>query len=1663
MEIASEDQENTDRPMPLAPVGSNRRNSEQGLLSKKMNESKATTKRRQTIAAEPSGAREMKENTTAATPSKTPSKHRLNLGAASSYYFKGVTKNPFEVAASAKKKLNSSMQMEQSFTGDQSFDEQLAGYNGSVADPDDSFMTLGGQSSSSDGSDMLNKSTLSDTTELTASNFVFATSSRHLLSHSAQQHRAPEKTNEKEEPEEVQVPTSLALLKDSASKSGADDSSRFPLETINANNKRRNTLPPGAMAGASSTRGLPPSTAGAPGSGAARRESMQGPSPRTKVNLSPGSLRDFAATMRNSRLKRKQERDEDISRRLSVGSEQELDEDVKRRLSVGSEQERDEGFKRRLSVGSEVSTTEEVASVRQASGNKQRYSIASATTDMEEVASVQQASGNKQRYSLASTTTDMEEVASLQLASGNKQRYSLATTATNISVRLPSLSPASRMDISVHSAGEKSQGRDDESDVSRRSLDDLFDGLLPQEEGDTAELLQQEDGHTAELTGTSFSSNALVASLEQDSGPGTATSRTSMSPASTITTAPSISNAATSASTGGSPGPLPSAIAFEYARSPPKSPRAETTSPSSAKTTTPTKKMTPSKLKGSPHRMLNPKNLESPAKNTRSASKTKALLNDSSQGDGDTAELVDMSFTSNASVASLEQESGTGAATVTSRTSMSPASTVTTAASISNSASRLSAASMNARGSPGPLPSAIAFESAHSPPKSLRAEAASPFRPSSAKTTTTPTKKMTPSKLNGSPHRVLNPKSLESPAKNTRSASRTKNLSYDDSQGDGDTAELMDLTFTSNASVASLEQESGTGAATVASGTSMPPASTVTTAPSISKSMSRLAATPTSTEGSPGPLPSAVAFEYAHSPPKSLRADATSPFRPSSAKTTTTPTKKMTPSKLKGSPHRMLNPKSLESPAKNTRSASRTKDMSNDSSAGKRMRDSIEDDVSGEQEGNHDVIDQSLDFSFVNEGPKRRKSSVSSFVLNSALKKAGSVRRNGSARKTVAFGSPDIMEFNKGSPSKNWTPVPKKLAKQMNAVTTMVDSTVEIEADMNALLNNVGADNFTAASRVNAYHAGNTPIVSKMSPLDSTEPTVELESNVHDLFAQPPISTAAPPIDNTETTIELESNVQDLFAQPPVTSKTNISGSAEATVELEGNVQDLFAQPPISTATPPIDGAEKTVELESNVQDLFAQSLVVSKTDLTGSAEATVELENNVQDFLAQPPIATETPPLDNVEATVELESSVQDLFAQPPIASKSTPFNDIEETVELESNVQDLLGQPQEALDAQSDMSVDSPTAQMDITEPEHTVDLEVDMASLLAYTDTKKESRRKSISQLETFLDTEDDAMSMDVDTSAFGGQLKADEDNTIELECDMQALLGAAHGEKVNQLQLSVSDSPSTMGSRPRRSSVSTGRFSLAPKSRLSLTAEGDVIINDLSDIEQADSTMDGSVASMSPQAEVEVVNEALDLNEVELFLASGLTVDAKHDASDILTEVSESTHALVMPVTTDAMNAILAEVCSEVDARIDPEVDLGLLLSSCDENRENYLTLQRALRAQDQDVCGQLERLGETVRTQVESEWLDWLVSVAESLKGPFDGMQEEINEFESRINEATELISETREILSTMESKAIQKAKRKSLDVRMVSEGTHNLVICFHRLNSNICSLLFCFR
>ena len=106
---------------------------------------------------------------TAASAPKTPSKERCSLGAPSAYYFKDILST-----AKKKSRTDTSMIMGEGHTGEFSVASVKM-----ALDNDTSLLSIGDSSSGS--SDLLNKSTLSDTTELTASNFVLAATSRQKL------------------------------------------------------------------------------------------------------------------------------------------------------------------------------------------------------------------------------------------------------------------------------------------------------------------------------------------------------------------------------------------------------------------------------------------------------------------------------------------------------------------------------------------------------------------------------------------------------------------------------------------------------------------------------------------------------------------------------------------------------------------------------------------------------------------------------------------------------------------------------------------------------------------------------------------------------------------------------------------------------------------------------------------------------------------------------------------------------------------------------------------------------------------------------------------------------------------------------------------------------------------------------------------------------------------------------------------------------------------------------------------------------------------------------------------------------------------------------------------------------------------------------------------
>lgn len=235
-----------------------------------------------------------------ATPLMTPSKSRYSLGSASKYYFKymnstGKKKNKndlsiqeddpnyyFNYMNSTGKKSRGDMSVQEDDTGTIS----IPGVHLNTSSLDASLLSIGASSSSSEESDLLNKSTLSDTTELTASNFVLAATSRQKMRQLSVANLKPNPKQAPLKPESSGVASPVASpvpLSQESSKHSVESSKTSPVQ------------------GGHSIQGASPSL-------------------RSRISASPKSLRKFTEDLKSSRIKRQAQREENAKRRLSSDS-----------------------------------------------------------------------------------------------------------------------------------------------------------------------------------------------------------------------------------------------------------------------------------------------------------------------------------------------------------------------------------------------------------------------------------------------------------------------------------------------------------------------------------------------------------------------------------------------------------------------------------------------------------------------------------------------------------------------------------------------------------------------------------------------------------------------------------------------------------------------------------------------------------------------------------------------------------------------------------------------------------------------------------------------------------------------------------------------------------------------------------------------------------------------------------------------------------------------------------------------------------------------------------------------------------------------------------------------------------------------------------------------
>jgi hypothetical protein len=1101
-----------------------RRQSDQGVLRNSMQNvtGQKDTKRRKTLSGalpksnsveESESQFPQPEEVVISPPRKTPSKHRISLGAAHAYYFKSTSKTPF--------------QKDTSFQGlNESNDHNTGDVTANVAEL--SFLSLAGSTgSSSSANDTLNQSVLSDTTELTASNFILASSSRQRLAEFSKLAAERKQHNEKNETVELKENepsggTSVPPLPADANIADSSDAvvkevkapNSEPVQkevvgiTGSASDARKETIDVRrfSMGTASAPRHVPsPVVVG--------RKSWHGTPGSVDVNSSVQKYKELAASMKQVRLARDQQRQEEIKTRLSISNMSRMTDRSElmsntsflstpsESSSSGSRDDATIDLSRKVDVSDLGSRTLDdlFEGIVPASASR---SFSTATREAILAPATRAADHNEHGVSDVSGSAAQSVFnASSQPASAQKALTptKLLTSPRRIANPMSSDSPARN----TRSASKNDMNVSSSSQV-------FMDNTTATDEVASTSALSPFKSASAQkvLTPTKLSvSPRRIANLLSIDSPA----RNTRSASKSDMNASALRQTSVDSSTASSEG-------------------VEANVMSPFKPASTQKVLTPTKLSASPRRIANPMSIDSPARNTRSASKSDmntSRMSQSSMDSTPSSEGEESSVFSPFNKPALTQKVLTPTGLSTSpRRIANPMSTDSPA----RNTCRASKSDMNANAL-----SQASVDSSTASSEGTEASATSPFKSGSAQ------KVLTPTKLSASPRRIANPMSLDSPARNTRSASKK----------DMNTSSLSQvLMFNTTAA-------------------------------------------------------DEVALPGASSPSKSASAQKT-----------------LTPTKLSASPRRIANPMSTDSPARNTRSAAKTLSKSPlkaDSYPEPFIQDESHglDDVTPARNNRTNALTEELHVSI---GSKRHQAAV----LHSSLRKHGSARKRGDAVRHVEFGSPEFVEFNKSSPSMNLTPMP---AKKLRVAEALPEDTVEIEADMNALLNGVPPQSgfymsspsigLKVDSAKNAQESACDMSIESLSESREQE-TVQLEMNMDELLHDRYLQRDDLDDDNAHDATSV-SGKESKHGNTENSHDTNASGMDESdvsrhnTVSLEANMSDLLKfQGFIDGEAPP---HEKSHD-RSHSPDHGVSVEIEEDSRMQLEEENTVELEMNMSALL---------------------------------------------------------------------------------------------------------------------------------------------------------------------------------------------------------------------------------------------------------------------------------------------------------------------------------------------------------------------------------------------------------------------------------------------------------------
>lgn len=590
-------------------------------------------------------------------------------------------------------------------------------------------------------------------------------------------------------------------------------------------------------------------------------------------------------------------------------------------------------------------------------------------------------------------------------------------------------------------------------------------------------------------------------------------------------------------------------------------------------------------------------------------------------------------------------------------------------------------------------------------PTSTKADEASHFRLSSSPGSR---KQLTPTRLSQSPRRVVNPESIDSPARNTRSAK--KKASNSPAKSPDVTKMVIDSSNEQAGAKRTRDdtEEIGVASFSIRAGNTSR-LSELTLSPSLNIINKR-------------------------------RRSSIAPIPPPAAPATTTA--------------------SGDSESVHTSSTASTAELNNlfgPQGLGPDTRETVE-------------VSKPAGMRSAQPSPATAEISIPRSILTSSRRSVPGSHQSG--RKSVVFGSPEAAEYRIGSPSMSLTPMPRGTAKAMfsmpsaqgshssdstiseglNGSSMEQDETMEIE---NALMQNVATSQSTTTaaesqdmdttSEVNASQetASTTSPLPPLGQPDQDE-TVELESNIEGLFSSafgsPNDASNASILQSAEknTTTDMETSPTESVDMTDAQSIASIASSQSGESEsLKESSQKLnFENKQFGSS----QDDERTVGTLDTARDDQRLLTIPLRDDEQQEEENTIELEADLTSLLASsdgaaamtreaPKPVTLTkkfPKMDSsiVPRTNRLSFGIAPMETTEDANSGGDTMTDGSLTKELETNMESLI-------DSADDGRVEENGGDT-MTDGSLTKELETNMESLVKATasgsDTPSASRRRS-----------------------------------------------------------------------------------------------------------------------------------------------------------------------------------------------------------------------------------------------------------------------------------------------------------------------------------------------